>query len=561
MDPALSTAADQCVFFSQSVQAFSFSWSTMTRRRQSRKQKKTNTPAAPPVKPVTIEALPNEMMWHVASFVNPLTAATLRQVNKRWRSVIDSNVFLNVRVPASGSNRSGGGPIGVRQLTITSTRTPRVKARADTIQAVRAIGAGATNNTILRTVLYQPGSVRRVDLIDFSRVVRWMPSALRLQTHLVELHIVPCTTSWVRISSDDVRPIVASVCRQLRALSVPSVHALGNNDLPLLETLTVCDQPRDSTRPSERVHWYDHVRHLPAATEPGSVPLRIVTEYDDARSRVPQYEILTRYAYPGYRVVTAPQLTTLTISYVAFSTFNNGRHRFTLPPELPYDQVKTLTLRNPELRTWADLFVLMLPRVVRLSVQNATVTSDRYDDAVKASYLAPPVLRGDWTPISIWCVAPHLQRLSITQTHWQNTVSFPLYHAALVLHDAYPALVQLDLVDCVCEQYLTADYLLDDGVRIRYDRLQTLKLVCWEQYGRRLDFDDLSLDQTPNLLDGNHRTVFRYRSERRMRQIAVSYRLVVMCVDQHTPPTVVTPCSRCVDAPPQDFDFDIKFVT
>lgn len=534
-------------------------------RRQSSKQKKTNTPAAPPVKPVTIEALPDEMLRHVASFVDPLTAATLRQVNKRWRSVIDSNVFLNVRVPASGSNRSGG-PIGVRQLTITSTRTPRVKARAVTIQAVRAIGAGATNNTILRTVLYQPGSVRqvrRVDLINFSRIVRWMPSALRLQTHLVELHIVPCTTSWVRISSDDVRPIVDSVCHRLRALSVPSVQALGSNDLPLLETLTVCDEPRDSTRPSERVHWYDHVRHRPAATEPGSVPLRIVTKYDDARSSVPQYEILTRYAYPCYCGVTAPQLTTLTISYVEFSTPNNGRHRFTLPPMLPYDQVKTLTLRNPELRTWADLFVLLLPRVVRLSVQNATVTSDKYDDAVKASYLAPPVLCGEWTPISIWCVAPHLQHLSITQTHWQNTVSFPLYHAALVLHDAYPALVQLDLVDCMSEQYLTADYLPDDGARIRYDRLQTLKLVCWEQCGRRLDFDDLSLDQTPNLLDGNHRTVFRYRSERWMRQLAVSYRLVVMCVDQHTPPTVVPPrrCSRCVDAPPQDFDFDVKFVT
>lgn len=448
-----------------------------------------------------VDRLPMEMMRHIASFLCPKAARALRQVSVRWRAAVDSvPVLLAVRVPSRIEPVSFWSTVRARHLTFASSVVIADKAtlHLDTVQSMTA-HLFDEKNTSVDTILTETTSLRKVHLKTTlpDNLVAWPKP--QLHTHLSEVHLDFGQTTTNQLA----KSIVSALRNQLRVLSVPTLNDLVE-ELPLLETLSVNLQNPATYRGGS-------IHHVSNAA-PNHTPLRC-------------YHLGIRTVYvPSIAndldPIKAPRLRTLTIKYDAAVDVYS---RFVLPSLLPCHQITHLTLINAVFLQWTDLFLLPLPQIVQLSVQNTRMLLRHCNWLLPKAYMVPSVelrrfrrLIPKDCPGAFWCVAPNLRRLSISQRDEDilGRVFSPYTHIMqLLLYDAFPCLEHLDLVTGL-ETY----------------KYTTLRQLC-EQEERLVSKSEGFCPQT-------HQTTFDYSS----RTILVSYLLLDDPQDGPTAPPVMEHC-------------------
>lgn len=413
-------------------------------------------PPAPPKQPrltITFNDLPIEMLRHVASFLDHKSAISFRCVNSQCRAIAETLPLFSVTMREHKQHQTElppAGPAGVYHLTVKSWSNQPVNA---TLSAVRSMSVAKSGvfSLPLKEKLTKSRNLRRLDLIESSAYLgvynglpeetpgfdqnEWMPEiskALSQHPYLCELHIVE------RLSA--MTPLVATLSKQLRVLTVPTSQMVTGISFPVLEKLTIC---------SELTIMGRNIRHQKHDAPGKCLKLRVITAHcgDD---KFTKYDMHTTNALLEEEKLVAPRLHTLTIVYAT----GGGRlnYWYALPGGLPYRQVTNLTLANALFNTWVDLFLIPLPNVEQLTLLDTRVRNARVSPQTcpGLEHVTRPAIYAISLPTvpQAWYVAPKLKRLTVDQRQIGLVPFVPMTkYMPLVVHDAFPKLERLDIVD------------------------------------------------------------------------------------------------------------------
>lgn len=429
------------------------------KKRSLNDHKEIEPPAPPPKQPrlmITFNDLPIEMLQHVASFLDHKSTLSFRCVNSQCRAIAETMPLFSVTMKEHKQHQTElpppVGPAGVYHLTVKSWSNQPVNATLSTVRSMSVAKSGVFSLP-LKEKLTESRNLRRLDLIESSAYLgvynglpeetpgfdqdEWMSeisTALSQHPYLRELHIVEHSSAMT--------PLVATLSKQLRVLTVPTSQTVKGISFPVLEKLTICSEVTIVGR---------NIRHQKHDAPGKCLKLRVITAHcgDD---KFTKYDMLTTNALLEKEELVAPRLHTLTIAYKTGGFRLN--YWYALPEGLPYSQVTNLTLANALFNTWVDLFLIPLPNVEQLTLLDTRVRNTRVSPHTchGLEHVTRPAIYAISLPTipQAWYVAPKLKRLTVEQRQIGLVPFVPMTkYMPLVVNDAFPKLERLNIADAL----------------------------------------------------------------------------------------------------------------